>query len=114
MSQVSLLLMTCPLHTLSRYILSIYLDITFSVLHPPLTCHQFSSTFPPLSYHNHLVSFTANKRWQDESARADAFLTNTKIKQVRHAKLTELYARDEAMYEQELNERGLAFCREKY
>ena len=57
---------------------------------------------------------TANKRWQDESARADAFLTNTKIKQVRHAKLTELYAQDEAMYERELNERGLAFCREKY
>ena len=62
----------------------------------------------------HPILSTANKRWQDESARADAFLTNTKIKQVRHAKLTELYARDEAMYEQELNQRGLAFLREKY
>ena len=56
----------------------------------------------------------ANKRWQNESARADAALTNAKIKQVRHAKLVELYDRDEKMYEEELNQRGMAFCREKY
>ena len=72
---------------------------------PPHLIHQY--IYPmPISHLSH-----DNKQ---TSARADAFLTNTKIKQVRHAKLTELYARDEAMYEQELNERGLAFCREKY
>lgn len=56
----------------------------------------------------------ANKRWQNESARADAALTNAKIKQVRHAKLVALYDSDEKMYEEELNQRGMAFCREKY
>ena len=56
----------------------------------------------------------AQQRWRVEGAKTDAALTNAKIKQVRHLKLQELYKQDEAIYTEELAQRGLAFCREKF